>query len=88
MDTKEVLARFKAELQALTLMDHPNIARVLDAGATDAGRPYYVMELVGGIPVTDYCDRNKLTVHERLMLFVDVCAQCSTPIRRALFTAT
>jgi len=73
MDTRQVLARFKAELQALSLMDHPNIARVLDAGATESGRPYFVMELVRGIPITDYCDQNKLPVHERLDLFVQVC---------------
>ena len=73
MDTKQVLARFEAELQALALMDHPNIARVLDAGATDSGRPYFVMELVRGVPITDYCDQNNLAVHERLDLFVQVC---------------
>jgi len=73
MDTRQVLARFKAELQALSLMDHPNIARVLDAGATDSGRPYFVMELIRGVPITDYCDRNNLPVHERLDLFVQVC---------------
>ncbi len=73
MDTREVLARFDAERQALALMDHPNIARALDAGATDSGRPYFVMELVRGVPITDYCDQNNLAVHERLALFVDVC---------------
>ena len=73
MDTRQVLARFKAELQALSLMDHPNIARALDAGATDSGRPYFVMELVRGVPITDYCDQNNLPVHERLDLFVQVC---------------
>src|ERR1700677_3053046 len=73
MDTRQVLARFKAELEALSLMDHPNIARVLDAGATDSGRPYFVMELVRGVPITDYCDQNNLPVHERLELFVSVC---------------
>ena len=62
MDTKQVIARFEAERQALALMDHPNIARVLDAGATESGRPYFVMELVKGIPITDYCDRNRLTI--------------------------
>ncbi len=59
MDTKEVIARFEAERQALALMDHPNIAKVLDAGATESGRPYFVMELVRGIPITDYCDQNE-----------------------------
>ena len=73
MDTRQVLARFKAELEALSLMDHLNIARVLDAGATDSGRPYFVMELVRGVPITDYCDQNNLPVHERLELFVQVC---------------
>jgi len=73
MDTQRVLVRFKAELEALSLMDHPNIARALDAGATDSGRPYFVMELVRGIPITDYCDQNNLTVGERLELFVQVC---------------
>ena len=73
MDTRQVLARFKAELQALSLMDHPNIARALDAGATDSGRPYFVMELIRGVPITDYCDQNNLAVHERLDLFVQAC---------------
>jgi serine/threonine protein kinase/tetratricopeptide (TPR) repeat protein len=73
MDTKQVIARFEAERQALALMDHPNIARVLDAGATESGRPYFVMELVRGIPITDYCDREHLTIPERLELFVLVC---------------
>jgi eukaryotic-like serine/threonine-protein kinase len=73
MDTSQVVARFKAELQALSLMDHPNIARALDAGATDSGRPYFVMELVRGVPITDYCDRNNLAVRRRLDLFVQVC---------------
>ncbi len=73
MDTAQVIARFEAERQALALMDHPNIARVLDAGATDSGRPYFVMELVRGEPVTDYCDRERLPVPDRLKLFRDVC---------------
>ena len=73
MDTRDVIARFEAERQALALMDHPNIARVLDAGTTDSGRPYFVMELVRGIPITDYCDQNQLTPRERLELFVPVC---------------
>src|SRR5580704_2957315 len=71
MDTRDVIARFEAERQAL--MDHPNIARVLDAGTTDSGRPYFVMELVRGIPITEYCDQNQLTPRERLELFVPVC---------------
>jgi serine/threonine protein kinase/tetratricopeptide (TPR) repeat protein len=73
MDTRQVIARFEAERQALALMDHSNIARVLDAGATDSGRPYFVMELVHGTPITDYCVENNLSVHERLELFVQVC---------------
>jgi len=73
MDTREVVARFEAERQALALMDHPNIARVLDAGATETGRPYFVMELVRGIRITDYCDQNKLATQERLDLFIQVC---------------
>ena len=73
MDTRQVIARFEAERQALALMDHPNIARVLDAGATDAGRPYFVMELVKGVPITEYCDEHRLTPHERLELFAPVC---------------
>jgi eukaryotic-like serine/threonine-protein kinase len=73
MDTRQVLARFEAERQALAMMDHPNIARVLDAGATDAGRPYFVMELVRGIPITEYCERNRLNVTQRLRLFITVC---------------
>ncbi|MBN2508084.1 MAG: protein kinase [Verrucomicrobia bacterium] len=73
MDTREVIARFEAERQALALMDHPNIARVFDAGATESGRPYFVMELVQGIPVTTYGDENHLPTGERLNLFVRVC---------------
>jgi serine/threonine protein kinase len=73
MDTKSVIARFEAERQALALMDHPNIAKVLDAGATETGRPYFVMELVRGIKITDYCDQSKLSTRERLDLFVQIC---------------
>ena len=73
MDTKQVIARFEAERQALAMMDHPNIAKVLDAGATDSGRPYFVMELVRGVPITEYCDENNLTTKDRLELFIDVC---------------
>jgi len=73
MDTKSVIARFEAERQALALMDHPNIAKVLDAGATETGRPYFVMELVRGVKLTEYCDQNKLSTAERLNLFVQVC---------------
>lgn len=73
MDTRHVLARFEAERQALALMDHPNIAKVLDAGATAAGRPYFVMELVQGIPLTQFCDQQGLTSRQRLELFIPVC---------------
>jgi len=74
MDTKQVIARFEAERQAVALMDHPNIAQVYDAGATETGRPYFVMELVHGVPITQYCDANDLTPSERLELFMDVCS--------------
>ena len=73
MDSRQVLARFAAERQALALMDHPNIAKVLDAGTTDSRRPYFVMELVKGIPITGFCDKNRLTLRERLELFIPVC---------------
>jgi WD40 repeat protein/serine/threonine protein kinase len=73
MDTKSVIARFEAERQALALMDHPNIAKVFDAGATDTGRPYFVMELVRGIKITEYCDQHNLSTAERLQLFTQVC---------------
>ncbi len=73
LDTRQVIARFEAERQALALMDHPNIARVFDAGATESGRPYFVMELVRGVPITEYCDQNQLPLHERLELFLLVC---------------
>src|SRR5215471_7712456 len=73
MDTKQVVARFEAERQALALMDHPNIAKVLDAGATATGRPFFVMELVRGTRITDYCDENQLPTEERLKLFMQVC---------------
>ena len=73
MDTKSVIARFEAERQALAMMDHPNIAKVLDAGATDNGRPFFVMELVRGVKLTEYCDTNKLSTEDRLKLFIQVC---------------
>ena len=73
MDTKQVIARFEAERQALALMDHPNIAKVLDAGAAETGRPYFVMELVKGIKITEFCDQNNLSTKERLDLFIQVC---------------
>src|SRR5205085_1298485 len=73
MDSRQVIARFEAERQALALMDHVNIARVLDAGATEAGRPYFVMELVHGVPITKYCDDKLLTPSQRLELLVPIC---------------
>jgi hypothetical protein len=73
MDTKNVIARFEAERQALALMDHPNIARVLDAGATETGRPYFVMELVRGVRITNYCDDNNLDTPQRLSVFIQIC---------------
>ncbi|MEM6468363.1 MAG: serine/threonine-protein kinase [Planctomycetota bacterium] len=73
MDTEAVVARFEAERQALAMMDHPNIARVFDGGATDGGRPYFVMELVKGVPITEYCDKNELSTDQRLRLFTTVC---------------
>jgi serine/threonine protein kinase/tetratricopeptide (TPR) repeat protein len=73
MDTRAVIARFEAERQALAMMDHPNIAKVFDAGATEMGRPYFVMELVRGVPITEYCDQAQLTPQQRLELFIPVC---------------
>jgi eukaryotic-like serine/threonine-protein kinase len=73
MDTKSVIARFDAERQALALMDHPNIAKIFDAGATESGRPYFVMELIRGTRITEYCDQHSLTTEERLQLFIEVC---------------
>jgi len=73
MDSKAVLARFEQERQTLALMDHPNIARVLDAGAAESARPFFVMEYVKGIPLTEYCDDARVTIRERLALFVPVC---------------
>src|SRR5437899_3618947 len=73
MDTRAVVARFDSERQALALMDHPNIAKVFDAGTSPAGRSYFVMEYVPGLPITDYCDKHRLTIKERLGLFIQVC---------------
>src|SRR5438876_1081782 len=73
LDSRQVIARFEAERQALALMDHPNIAKVFDAGTTETGRPYFVMELVKGVPITRYCDEHRLTPKQRLELFVPVC---------------
>src|SRR6478736_6054391 len=74
MDTRAVVARFEAERQALALMEHPNIARVIDGGATESGRPYFVMELVQGMPITQYCDEARVPMGKRLELFLDVCS--------------
>ena len=73
MDSRQVIARFDAERQTLAIMDHPNIARIIDAGTTEQGRPYFVMELVHGIPINEFCDQKRLTVRERLQLFLQVC---------------
>lgn len=73
MDSKEVIARFEAERQALAMMDHPNVAKVLDGGTTESGRPYFVMELVHGTPITKFCDENRLPNRQRLELSIDVC---------------
>ncbi len=73
MDSRQVIARFEAERQALAMMEHPNISKVLDAGTTEAGRPYFAMELVRGVPITKYCDQHRLTTRERLTLFQGVC---------------
>src|SRR5262249_49188499 len=73
MDSRQVIARFEAERQALAVMDHPNISKVLDAGTTNSGRPYFVMELVKGVPITEFCDARRLTPKQRLELFIPVC---------------
>ena len=89
MDTRQVIARFEAERQALAMMDHPNIARVLDAGTTDTGRPYFVMDLVKGVPITEYCDQQHLPV--RAAAGTDgrpSATRSSTPTKKASSTAT
>src|SRR5262245_41877400 len=73
MDTRQVVARFEAERQALAMMDHSGVAKVFDAGATDTGRPYFVMELVKGVPITEYCDKHNFAIAQRLELFVQIC---------------
>ena len=89
MDTRQVIARFEAERQALAMMDHPNIAKVLDAGTTDSGRPYFVMELVKGVPITKYCDEKHLPLRAAAGAVRARSARpCSTPIRRASSIAT
>jgi serine/threonine protein kinase len=84
MDTREVVARFESERQALALMDHPSIAKVFDGGSTPQGRPYFVMEYVTGIPITSYCDKHKLTINQRLELFVQVCEGVQHAHQRAI----
>ena len=74
MDSKQVVARFESERQALALLDHPNIAKIFDGGIADSGRPYFVMEQVKGVPITDYCDNQKLSNEERLKVFINVCS--------------
>ncbi len=81
-NSKSILARFEAKRQAIALMDHPHIAKLLDAGTTETGLPYFVMELVKGIPLTQYCDDQKLSVPERLRLFQEICAAVSMRTRR------
>ena len=89
MDTKSVVARFEAERQALAMMDHPNIAKVLDAGTTEMGRPLFVMELVRGVRITDYCDQSNLSTKDRLELFIKVCQAIQhARIKRGSSTAT
>ena len=88
MDTRQVIARFEAERQALAMMDHPNIAKVLDAGATESGRPYFAMELVHGVPITQYCDEQQLTPKERLELFVPICQAVQHAHQKGSFIAT
>ena len=87
MDTRQIIARFEAERQALALMDHSNIARVLDAGTTETNRPYFVMELVKGVPITTYCDEHQLTPRQRWNCSFRSARPCSTPTRKASSTA-
>src|SRR5262249_50539220 len=84
MDTRQVVARFEAERQALAIIDHPNIAKVLDGGATPSGRPYLVMEFVKGTPVTEFCDANHLAAPQRLELFVQVCQAVQHPHQKGV----
>ena len=85
MDTRQVVDRFDAERQALAKMNHRNIAQVIDAGATESGRPYFVMEFIDGEPITDYCDAHRLTNAERLELFLDVCAGVQHAHQKGIF---
>ena len=82
MDTSQVIARFESERQALALMEHPHIAKVLEAGATDSGRPYFVMELVKGVPITDFCDKNQLRPRPASRCSSTSARPCSTPTRK------
>jgi serine/threonine protein kinase len=88
MDTRQVVGRFEAERQALALMDHPNIARVLDGGSTETGRPFFVMELVRGVPITQFCDDQKLGTRARLSCSSMCASPCITPTRRGSSIAT
>jgi serine/threonine-protein kinase len=88
MDTRQVIARFEAERQALALMDHPHIARVFDGGETPGGRPYFVMELVKGLPITDFCDQGQRTPRDRLQLFLSVCQAVQHAHQKGITTAT
>ncbi len=88
MDTKSVIARFEAERQALALMDHPHIAKVYEASTDASGRPYFVMEYVRGLPITDYANQRKLNIVERLQLFQQVCRRFSMRTKRVSFIAT
>ena len=89
MDSKQVLARFDAEREALAVMDHPGVAKVFDAGTTDAGRPYFVMEYVKGVPITEHCDHHRLEIKERMTLFIGVCdAVQHAATRKGSFTVT
>ncbi len=88
MDSKQVLARFDAERQALAMMDHPNIAKVFDGGMAETGRPYFVMEYVKGVPFTKYCDTARLSLKDRMRLFIPVCQAVQPLITKGSFTAT
>jgi non-specific serine/threonine protein kinase/serine/threonine-protein kinase len=87
MDTREVVTRFHSERQALALMKHPSIAKVFDAGATHQGRPYFVMEYISGVPIIQYCDQHRMSVHDRLELFIQVCEVSSMRTKRPSFIA-
>ena len=88
MDTRQVIARFEVERQALAMMEHPNIAKVLDAGATDSGRPYFVMELVRGVPITEFCDNEHFTTEERSICSSRCVTRFSMLTKKVSFTAT